>query len=244
MSSENNSGAKAPEKRPGVFTKIERHVQRRMLDGLMDLMPVLATVFVIALLAGYADGLVRALPFIAGSEWELWGRTFTLDFWGAGLLVAVVAFYIVGLVVSTRWGKRVSSWKGAVFGAIPIVKVVFNVSQQAMAAMTSQYRFTRVVFVEWPRTGMAALGFVTARVTDPRTQDTLVLVYIPTIPNPTSGNMALVVEDDVLETDLTVDAAMKLVFSGGIVVPRNFSLARLPREAKHGELIGRFTAGD
>ena len=56
--------------------------------------------------------------------------------------------------------------------------------------------------------------------------------------------MALVVEDDVLETDLTVDAAMKLVFSGGIVVPRNFSLARLPREAKHGELIGRFTAGD
>ncbi|MDE2765555.1 MAG: DUF502 domain-containing protein [Chloroflexota bacterium] len=233
MSSESNSGTKA-EKKPSILSRIEQHVQRRMLDGLMDLMPLLATAFVIALLAGYADGLVRGLPFISGTS---------LDFWGSGLIVMVVAFYLVGLLVSTRWGRKVSSWKGALFGSIPIVKVVFNVTQQAMASMTSQYRFTRVVFVEWPREGMAALGFVTARVRDPRTQDTLVLVYIPTIPNPTSGNMALVVEDDVLETDLTVDMAMKLVFSGGIVTPSEFSLARVPgEEARHRELLGRFTA--
>lgn len=232
MNSDGNSETKAAEKKPSILSKIERHVQRRMLDGLMDLLPLLATVLVIAFAAGYADGLVRALPFISGTQF---------DFWGIGLIVMVVAFYLVGLLVSTRWGRKMSSWKGALFGSIPIVKVVFNVAQQAMASMTSQYRFTRVVFVEWPRPGMAALGFVTARVRDPRTEDTLVLVYIPTIPNPTSGNMALVVEDDVLETDMTVDAAMKLVFSGGIVAPDTFSLARLPREGRHGELIGRFT---
>ncbi len=231
MNSERNSEVKTAEKKPNIFSMIERHVQRRMLDGLMDLLPLLATVLVVAFAAGYADSLVRMLPFISGTRF---------DFWGIGLIVAVVAFYLVGLLVSTRWGRRVSSWKGALFGSIPIVRVVFNVAQQTMASMTSQYRFTRVVFVEWPRPGMAALGFVTARVRDPRTEDTLVLVYIPTIPNPTSGNMALVVEDDVLETDMTVDAAMKLVFSGGIVAPDAFSLARLPREGRHGELIGRF----
>lgn len=231
MNSERNSEVKTAEKKPNIFSMIERHVQRRMLDGLMDLLPLLATVLVVAFAAGYADSLVRMLPFISGTRF---------DFWGIGLIVAVVAFYLVGLLVSTRWGRRVSNWKGALFGSIPIVRVVFNVAQQAMASMTSQYRFTRVVFVEWPRPGMAALGFVTARVRDPCTEDTLVLVYIPTIPNPTSGNMALVVEDDVLETDMTVDAAMKLVFSGGIVAPDAFSLARLPREGRHGELIGRF----
>ena len=235
MSSETNPEAKAAEKKQGILNRIERHIQRRMLDGLMDLMPLLATVFVIVLLAGYADGLVRELPFISDTRF---------DFWGVGLIVMVVAFYLVGLLVSTRWGREASNWKGVLFSSIPIVKVVFNVTQQAMASMTSQYRFTRVVFVEWPRTGMAALGFVTARVRDPRTQDTLVLVYIPTVPNPTSGNMALVVEDDVLETDLTVDAAMKLVFSGGIVIPSGFSLARVPRESGHGELIGSFDAED
>ena len=235
MSSETNSEAKAGEKKPSILSRIERHIQRRMLDGLIDLVPLLATMFVIALLARYADSLVHGLPFLSDLG---------LNFWGAGLIAVVVAFYLVGLLVSTGWGRKVSSWKGALFGSIPIVKVVFNVTEQAMASITSQYRFTRVVFVEWPRPGMAALGFVTARVRDLRTQDTRVLVYIPTIPNPTSGNMALVVEDDVLETDLTVDAAMKLVFSGGIVVPSGFSLARVPRESSHGELTGRFDSED
>ena len=58
--------------------------------------------------------------------------------------------------------------------------------------------------------------------------DSLVLIYIPTVPNPTSGNMALVLEDDVIETDLSVEDAMKLVFSGGIVLPEAVSLARVP----------------
>ena len=67
------------------------------------------------------------------------------------------------------------------------------------------------------------------------------LAYIPTIPNPTSGNMALVLEDDVMETDLTVEDAMKLVFSGGIVLPEAVSLARVSQvEMDHPVFVGRF----
>ena len=65
-------------------------------------------------------------------------------------------------------------------------------------------------------------------------------MYIPTVPNPTSGNLAFVMEDDLMETDLTVENAMKLVFSGGIVLPESVSLARLSRVRSEDEFIDRF----
>ena len=87
------------------------------------------------------------------------------------------------------------------------------------------------------------MGFVTGRVHSTERDESLALVYIPTIPNPTSGNMALVPEDDLLETNLSVEDAMKLVFSGGIVLPEAISLARVPRvEMGHSGLVGRFEA--
>jgi uncharacterized membrane protein len=97
------------------------------------------------------------------------------------------------------------------------------------------------VFLEWPREGMIALGFVTARVVKPNSDLSLAIVYIPTVPNPTSGNMAVVSEDELFETDLTVEDAMRLVFSGGIVPPDSISLGRIPIEYRvDSELIGRF----
>ena len=69
----------------------------------------------------------------------------------------------------------------------------------------------------------------------------MTVVYIPSVPNPTSGNLALVMEDDLVETDLTVEDAMKLVFSAGTVLPESVSIARFPRVHADGEFIDRFT---
>ena len=85
---------------------------------------------------------------------------------------------------------------------------------------------------------MIAMGFVTGRMYSRERDMPLVVVYVPTVPNPTSGNMAFGDEDDVMETDLTVENAMKLVFSGGIVLPGNMSMARV-RDSDIG-FIGRF----
>ena len=225
----------APEAEPpGIPKRIEQHVQGRMMAGLVELLPLLATIFVLAFLTSYADGLIRGLPFVEGKPW---------DFWGIGLIVLVVVFYIVGLAVSTGIGRRANEFLGKLIGLIPIVKTIFGVAQQATTVLTSQHSFTRVVFVEWPREGMMALGFVTGRIEASEGHDSLVLVYIPTIPNPTSGNMALVREDEVFETDLSVDAAMKLVFSGGIVLPQQVSMARIPIEQLGApRFTGRFKA--
>ena len=68
-----------------------------------------------------------------------------------------------------------------------------------------------------------------------------VVVYIPTVPNPTSGNLAFVMEDDLMETNRTVEDAMKLVFSGVIVLPESLSLARMARVRGEEEFTDRFT---
>ena len=127
---------------------------------------------------------------------------------------------------------------------MPVVKVVYRLMLQVTNVVASDYGFSRVVFVEWPREGMIAMGFVTGRVLSKDRGHSLVTVYIPTVPNPTSGNMAFVHEDDVMETDLSVDSAMKLVFSGGFVIPDSMAIARVPRKGAgvDAEFLGAFQA--
>ena len=220
------------EKRPSLLQRIESHVQSRTLAGLIELVPLLVTIVVLLFIISHADNFVRPMAFVRGKPW---------DFIGIGLIVLIVVFYIVGLVISTRYGRRAMDLISTVLSRVPVVRTLFGVAQQATTALTSQHNFSRVVFLEWPREGMAAMGFVTGRVQSTERTESLVLVYIPTIPNPTSGNMALVLEDEVIETDLTVEDAMKLVFSGGIVLPKAVSLARVPRVAvDHPVFVGRF----
>lgn len=216
---------------PNAFQKFGRHVQSKTMSGLMELVPLLVTLIVLWFIISYADQFVRPMGFVAGRPW---------DVPGIGIVSAIVIFYIVGVLVSTRIGRKVMGWQSAALNRVPVVKTVHSVTQQATSILTSQYGFTRVVFIEWPREGMVAMGFVTGRAYAEDTGQSMVAVYVPTVPNPTSGNMAFVIEDDVMETDLTVEDAMRLVFSGGIVLPEVLSMARVPRVPGERELIGRF----
>ena len=201
----------------------------------MDLIPLLATIVVILFFVGHSDSLVRPLPFVAGQPW---------DFTGIGIIVLFFLFYSVGIMAAVPSGRRLMDALNFVLARTPIVKTIFGVTKQATAAFTSQYNFSRVVFLEWPREGMIAMGFVTGRIYSDDRSRSMAVVYIPTVPNPTSGNMAFVLEDDVVETDLSVEAAMKLTFSGGIVLPESLSLARVPRgsDDEPQSLIGQFQA--
>ena len=220
-----------------VFRRFERHVQGKTISGLMELFPLLVTILVIGVIISYADNFVH--PLIRFLPWEvplIGGLTFT----GVGLIVLAFLFYLTGMVISSRLGKAFFYITGKILTRTPLVGSIYGLTQTVATVMSSQYRFSRVVFLEWPRDGMIAVGFVTGRVVSPNTGESLVVIYIPTVPNPTSGNMAIVVEDDVFETDLSVEDAMKMVFSGGIVLPDTIAFARLPREPGLHEFVGRF----
>ena len=221
----------------GFARRLERHVQGKTVSGLMELFPLLVTILVLAVIIGYADSFVH--PLIKYVPWDL-PFIGSLTFTGVGLIILAVLFYLTGLAVSSRLGRRSFNLTGKVLNGTPVVGSIYGLTQTVAAVMSSQYRFSRVVFLEWPRDGMIALGFVTGRIVCSDTGESLVVVYVPTVPNPTSGNMAIVVEDDVFETDLTVEDAMKMVFSGGIVLPESLAFARLPREKREREFVGRF----
>jgi uncharacterized membrane protein len=199
----------------------------------MGSIPLLVTAFVLYFLIDKTDGLVRLMPFVHNRPW---------DFPGVGLIAMIIIFYLVGLAVSTRPGRVIMDLKSKLVNSIPLVGTVHGVAEQASSSMASQYRFSRVVFIEWPRDGMIAMGFVTGRAVSPMTGESLVVVYVPTVPNPTSGNMALIIEDDVLETDITLEDAMRMVFSAGIVLPDSMAFARVPRERGLHEFLDRFDA--
>ena len=224
---------RAEREEPTWGQRIEGHFQGKILAGLMQLVPILVTVFVLAFIIGRTDSFIRPMPFIQGQPW---------DFPGVGLLGIIVIFYLIGLFVSLAAGRRIMGSMGFVLHKVPVVKTIFGVTEQATTLLASDYNFSRVVFLEWPREGMVAVGFVTGRAYAQSGGHSMAIVYIPTVPNPTSGNMAFVNEDDLFETDLSVEDAMKLIFSGGIVLPERLALARLPRqvEAKEREFIGRF----
>ena len=215
----------------GFFRQIERHVQGRTVGGLMDLVPLLVTVVVLAFVIEKTDGFIRPLAFVSGQPW---------DFPGIGIIALIIIFYLVGLIISTRLGRTAMDLKNAALNAVPVVGSIYGVTQQAATTMGSQYQFNRVVFLEWPREGMIAMGFVTGRAASTKTGDSMAIVYIPTVPNPTSGNMAFVMEDDLFETTVTVEDAMKMVFSGGIVVPDSLAFGRLLRERVPNEFAGEF----
>lgn len=224
---------RAEREEPTWGQRIEGHFQGKILAGLMQLVPILVTVFVLAFIIGRTDGFIRPMPFIQGQPW---------DFPGIGLIGIIAIFYVIGLFVSLAAGRKIMGSMGFVMQKVPVVKTIFGVTEQATSLLASDYNFSRVVFLEWPREGMVAVGFVTGRAFSQSGGHSMAIVYIPTVPNPTSGNMAFVNEDDLFETDLSVEDAMKLIFSGGIVLPERLALARLPREveAKEREFIGRF----
>ncbi len=206
-------------KNQGIFDGIKNHFRSKTVSGLIEIAPTLITTIVIIALVGYVDSFVRPLKIISEKPW---------DVPGIGVVIGVALSYIIGLFISSRFGANCMRGIDTLMRYIPFVKTVFGVSRQIMSTMSSQYNFSRVVFIEWPRENMIAMGFVTGRAYSDNTGQALAVVYVPTVPNPTSGNMALVLEDDLIETDIGVDAAMKLVFSGGISLPEKFALARVP----------------
>ena len=219
------------EDRPNIFRRTESHIQGRVVSGLFELVPLIVTIIALSYLVAWTDG-IRELPYIKDKPW---------DVPGIGLVALAILFYLIGLFALLKPGQFVLQMISKVMGVIPVVRTLYGVTQNAMASVGSRANFSRVVFIEWPRDGMVAMGFVTGRARAPGREEDLVSIYIPTVPNPTSGNMAFVLEDDVVETDVSVEDAMKLIFSGGIVLPESISMARMPRPPRaEDSFVGKY----
>lgn len=194
--------------------KVVRHFKGRFITGLFVVVPVGITIFILKFLFNFADG-------ILGSYLDSLLAAF-LDnhshIPGLGMLTGFIVIYLSGVLATNVIGTRILRWSDGILSRIPVVKSIYGSSKQLTQVFKegkSSYR--RAVFVEWPRAGVRAVGFVTAEVE--RDGEKLVVVYVPTMPNPTSGFALFFKESEVQDCGMTVEEAVKFVVSGGSVVP-------------------------
>jgi uncharacterized membrane protein len=193
---------------------VGKHLKGTFLAGIFVIIPFGVTIFILKFLFNFADGILGShldslMVFFGRSEGHIPG---------IGMVTGAVVIYLTGLIATNVVGNRLLKLGDDLMVRIPLVKSIYTSSKQLIKVFReggSSYR--RAVFVEWPRPGVRAVGFVTAEVE--RQGEQFVVVYIPTMPNPTSGFALWFRECDVFESGMTVEDAVKFVVSGGVVIP-------------------------
>jgi uncharacterized membrane protein len=194
-------------------------VRRNFLAGMLTVLPLAVTFWIISWMIDVLESGVRLLPRFMRPDYLL-----PFYFPAVGALVTIVMIMGVGFIVSNTLSKRATAYVNRLVLRIPFVRGIYGSAQRLVEAilLPKHENFRRVVLIEYPRKGMYAVGLMTG-VTEgevqERTTARLINVFVPTTPNPTSGYYVLVPEGDIIPLTMTVEEAFKLVMSGGIVTP-------------------------
>lgn len=189
------------------------------LTGLLVLVPLAITLWVLGLIIGTMDETLTLLP-------QAWRPQALLGFNlpGIGALLTLAFIFVVGLFAHNFIGQKLVQWWEALLAHIPVVGPLYTSVKQVSDTLLSSSgnAFRRAVLIEYPRRDSYTIAFLTgAPGGDVAThlQGDYVSVYIPTTPNPTSGFFLMLPRVDVIELDMTVDVALKYIVSMGVVAP-------------------------
>jgi uncharacterized membrane protein len=143
---------------------------------------------------------------------------------GVGLLLLILIIYILGMLARTFLGRWFVALTDAVLARLPVIRTIYMALKQILGAILSggEGRFRQAVLFEYPRKGIYSVGFVTSPShgeVQERTEKETVNIFLPTTPNPTSGFLLLVPREDLTYLDMSVEDAVKLIISGGMVIP-------------------------
>jgi len=201
----------------------KKNTKRKIITGLLVVFPIFITYIVIKFLFGLIGGLLSP---VVKESFILLGvslRNSKVDEFvttSVAFVLTFAALYFIGAIATNFFGKLIIGFFEAILNKTPIIKNIYTSSKKMIEIISIPGRkaFKRVAIVEYPRVGMKVFAFVTGNV---KIKDgtELTSVFIPTVPNPTSGFLIYLPDEDIVETDLTIEEGMKLIVSGGILVP-------------------------
>ena len=163
------------------------------------------------------------------------------DIHGTGLIALLLIIYLVGLVAAFVIGRRLIDVAHRAMEVIPFVKGIYSTTRNAVQLLGGNLeadagdKYTGVVLIEFPRPGIHSIGLVTSRMDNPDGGEFL-SVYIPTTPIPSSGFLVIVPDTEVITTDISVEDAMSVVVSGGILMRRVFERSAFDETEEDGNL--------
>jgi len=195
-------------------------LRRYLVTGLLIWLPIGVTIFVFRLLLGLMDQLLFLLPARYRPE-ELLG--FPIP--GLGAALAVILLLGTGMLAANIIGRRLVDFYESLLGRIPFVRTVYGAVKNFAEIVLSDNgtSFKKVLLIEYPRKGVYSIAFQTSdnlEEVQARTGETVITCFLPTTPNPTSGFMLFVARKEVIELDMSVEEALKMVVSLGVVVPK------------------------
>ena len=199
----------------GIRT-LGRHFRASFVAGLLIMIPVVITWVILRFVFETFDPLLEDAIQGAIGHW--------FDYTpGMGIVTLAIIVYLVGLITTHVLGRRLIGLGHALVDLVPFVRSIYSTVRQATTVLSTvgsgaDGQYSAVVFIEFPGYGLRSIGLVTAKIKD-QGGETLLAVYVPTSPFPTSGFLVIMPEDRVTYTDLAVDEAMKLIVSAGIVAP-------------------------
>ena len=214
-----------------------KNIRRKLVAGLLVVFPIFITFIIIKFLFGLIGGILSPVVekafILLGSSPKGTVDDFVVT--SIAFILTFSALYFIGVIATNFFGKLILNFFEAILNKTPIIKNIYTSSKKLIEiiSLPSRQSFKRVVLVEYPRVGMKAFAFVTGNI---KTKDgaELTSIFVPTTPNPTSGFLIYLPEDDIIETSMDIEEGMKLIISGGILVPEHLELnnGKLTSEAQ------------
>lgn len=190
------------------------------LSGLITLLPVFITIWLVWILFSLADGLLGGII----------SQVLGFYFPGLGLLTVLVLTIIVGYLTTYVFGKRLVHLGERLLYKLPLVNTIYSSVKQVNEILFLQKEtgaFRRVCAVEYPRKGIYSIGFVTGLGVPQikkKYKREFLNVFVPTTPSPATGFMVVVPSREVIMLDMSLEEAAKLIVSGGVLNPKHKSL--------------------
>jgi uncharacterized membrane protein len=215
---------------PRFLSNWRTDVRNYLLAGLLVTVPLGTTLLVMKWVLGLADRFANWLPATYQPETYLGFEIPGLF----GIILFFLFLLIIGFLVRNFLGQKLVRLTEKVIEHIPFVRTIYAATKQLTTAIfaSGDGQFSRVVLIEYPRRGLRSLAFVTK---DPATHmssyfgEPSVSVFVPTTPNPTSGFYLLVPMDQLVETDLSIEEAFRVIMSAGISVPERIAASSAAR---------------
>ncbi len=189
--------------------KLKSFFQKYFFTGLLVVVPVGVTVFVLRAILVWIDRILGDLPsYVIG-----------LKFPGLGIITLVLLILLTGIISANYFCNRVLRFWDGLMQKVPLVRGVYSTVKQMMETFSVKHNFHGVALVEYPRKGCYSIGFVTGSVEGSGIglSGTHETVFVPTTPNPTAGFLLILPAAEVTHLDMTVEQGMKFIISLGLV---------------------------
>ncbi|MCH8932124.1 MAG: DUF502 domain-containing protein [Nitrospinae bacterium] len=206
-----------------MFSNLKRRLRNIFITGILITVPVAFTLFILNFLFKLLDNLV--VPWFIKTLIRI-GTPIPEDFRlpGLGLILIVLLIFVIGVLTQSFLGGKLVQLGEMIVDRIPVVRSIYTGAKQVVTtiAKADTKAFRKVVLVEFPRKGIYSLGFITGT-TEGEVQELtnakLVNVFVPTTPNPTSGFLVFVANEEIIELTMTIEDGIKFIISVGIVTP-------------------------